>query len=131
MATRIIKYIPKITAAGTEYRQCNEDDLMWIQTQLIQYMAIMGELDQLRDEDSTWVRDQWWHRRSNKVHKGRQGPNSPCSIVSGIISNMMFKENPQRDFTNKQMEDIEYISSVIGNSYEGLTPIRFQIGFEL
>lgn len=129
MATRVVKYIPKHTAAGTEYRECDAEDLAWIQTQLVQYMAIMGELDQNRDEDSKWVRDQWWHKRTDKVHKGKLGQNTPCSIVSGIIQNMMFKVPQQRDFTNKQMEDIEYISSIMGNCYDGLVPVRFQIGF--
>ena len=126
---RVIKYIPKNTAAGTEYRECDPEDLVWIQTQMIRYMAIMGELDQNRDEDSEWVRDKWWHKRTDKVHKGKQGMNTPCSIVSGIINNMMFKDPVQRDFTNKQMEDIEYISAIMGNCYEGCEPIRFQIGF--
>ena len=129
MATRVIKYIPKNTGAGTEYRECDPDDLAWIQTQLVRYVAVMGELDQNRDDDSKWVRDQWWHKRTDKVHKGQLGQNTPCSIISGMINNMMFKTPPQRDLTNKQMEDIEYVSAIMGNCYEGLQPIRFQIGF--
>jgi hypothetical protein len=92
-------------------------------------MTVMGELDQNRDEDSVWVRDRWWHKRTDKVHKGKLGQNTPCSVASGIINNMMFKEPAQRDLTNKQMEDVEYISAIMGSCYEGCTPIRFQIGF--
>lgn len=127
MATRIVKYLPKHTSAGTEYRECDPDDVLWIQMQLIRYVTIMGELDQNRDDDSKWVRDHWWHKRSDKVHKGKLGQNTPCSIISGIINNMMFKEPQQRDFTNKQMDDIEYVSAVMGTVYEGCLPIRFQI----
>ena len=129
MQTRVIKYIPKITHSGTEYRELDPEDLAWIQTQLVRYVVIMGELDQNHDEDSRWVRDHWWHKRTNKVHKGQFGQNTPCSIVSGIINNMMFKDTPQRDFTNKQMEDIEYVSAIMGSCYPGCQPIRFQIGF--
>lgn len=125
---KIIKYIPKITNAGTEYRELDPDDLMWIQTQMVRWLSQMAELDQLRDEDSVWVRDNWWHKRSNKMHKGRNGPNSPCSVVGGILQNMMFKTPVQRDLTNKQMEDIEYISTVIGAAYKDCEPFRFQIG---
>lgn len=126
---RIIKYLPKITSAGTEYREIDTDDMAWVQEQLIRYLTVMAELDQARDEDSKWVRDQWWHKKTKKLHQGKQGQNTPCSVVGGILSNMMFKENPQRDFSNKQMEDIEYISQVIGSVYQGCEPIRFQIGF--
>lgn len=127
---RIIKYIPKVTNAGTEYRECDPTDLAWIQEQLIRWLVIMGELDQSREEDAVWVRDQWWHKRSSKLHKGREGQNTPCSVVSGILQNMMFKQPAQRDLTNKQMEDIEYISAMLGAVYEGCSPLRFQIGFE-
>ena len=126
---RVIKYIPKVTSAGTEYRECAPEDLAWIQEQMIRWLAQMAQLDQLRDDDSVWVRDQWWHKRTNKLHKGQQGPNSPCSVVGGILQNMMFKTPAQRDLTNKQMEDLEYISTMLGAVYEGCEPMRFQIGF--
>ena len=126
---RVIKYLPKTANADTQYRECDPEDLRWIQTQLILWLATMSELDQLRDEDSVWVRDQWWHKRSNKLHKGKNGPNSPCSVVGGILQNLMFKQPAQRDLTNKQMEDLEYISAILGNCYENITAYRFQIGF--
>lgn len=128
---KVIKYIPKITNAGTEYREIDPEEMTWIQTQLVRYLTIMAELDQARDEDSRWVRDQWWHKRSDKLHRGKQGQNSPCSVVGGVLNNMMFKDTPQRDFSNKQMEDIEYISAILGTVYEGCQPIRFQIGFSV
>ena len=131
MTTRIIKYIPKHTGANTQYREITPEDQLWIQMQLIRYLTVMGGLDQARDEDSRWVREQWWHKRTDKVHRGTNGQNTPCSMVSGILNNMLFKPEPQRDFTDKQMEDIEYISAVMGQSYPGCEPVRFQIGYDI
>jgi hypothetical protein len=126
---KIIKYIPKTTSARTEYREVQEDDLKWVQEQLIRYLTRMGEMDQQHDEDSKWVLNQWWHKRTDKLHRGAQGQNTPCSMVAGMINNMMFKDQPQRDLTDKQMADLEYISAVI-SQLSGCEAIRFQIGFQ-
>lgn len=129
---RVIKYIPKATSARTEYREIDGDDDMWIRTELIRWLALVGELDQTHDEDLRLFRDGWWHRKSKTLSKGHLGPNSPCSVVSGIINNMMFKETPQRDLTAKQMSDLELISQTLSGIFPNdATGIRFQIGFEI
>ena len=128
MSTRIIKYIPKVTAAKTEYRQISEDDHQWLQLQMMQWLTKMAELDQSHDEDTRYFLDQWWHKKSKKLHKGQQGPNTPCSVVGGVLNNIMFKENPQRDFSNKQMEDLEIISHILSQAID-VEAVRFQIGF--
>jgi hypothetical protein len=127
---RTIKYVPKATAARTEYREIDGDDDMWIRTELIRWLALVGELDQTHDEDLRLFRDAWWHRKSKTLSKGHLGPNSPCSVVAGIINNMMFKETPQRDLTSKQMSDLELISQTLASIFpSSATAMRFQIGF--
>lgn len=126
---RIIKYLPKTTAASTQYREIPGDDLAWLQSEMIRWLTIMGEMDQLHDEDSKWVLNQWWHKRSNKVHKGQQGPNTPCSVIAGILNNLLFKSPQQRDLTDKQMADIEYVSAVMAQVGD-CQAVRFQIGLE-
>jgi hypothetical protein len=129
---RVIKYIPKATSARTEYREIDGDDDLWIRTELIRWLALVGELDQTHDEDLRLFRDGWWHRKSKTLSKGHLGPNSPCSVVSGIINNMMFKPTPQRDLTAKQMSDLELISQTLSGIFPNdATGIRFQIGFEI
>jgi hypothetical protein len=127
---RIIKYIPKQAQARTQYREIPEDDLQWLQSQMIQWLAIMGEMDAEHSEDSKWVLTQWWHRRTDKVHRGQHGANTPCSVISGIIRNTMYKDPIQRDLTDKQMSDIEYISAIMAQVYADCQAVRFQIGFE-
>jgi len=128
MAQKIIRYLPKTTGAKTEYREITDEDSEFILRQLIEILAHMAEYDRLRDQDSVWVRDQWWHRRTAKISKGRDGPNSPCSLVGGIIHNFMFKTPPQRDLTPHQMEDLETITAVLSQIMPSVEALRFQIG---
>lgn len=128
MTARIIRYIPKLTSARTQYREITEEDQQWLQVSMIEWLTRMAELDQSHDEDSKYFLAQWWHRRSKTLHRGQQGPNTPCSTVGGILNNMMFKHTPQRDFSDKQMADIEAISHVLAQAID-CTAIRFQVGF--
>ncbi len=128
MAARTIKYVPKITSARTEYCEIDPEDQAWLIDQLIHWLALMGEMDQATDADSEWVRTQWWHRKTNKLNSGKQGRNTPCSFVSGVILNMLYKQPAQRDLTRKQMDDFETISAILAQVYP-VEAIRFQIGF--
>jgi len=133
MATRTIKYIPKNTSAGTEYREIDEDDKQFILTSCIQALTTMAEYDKCSsdDEDKKWIRDQWWHKKDKRLHKGKDGLNTPCSTLGGIVNNMMFKDPPQRDFSAKQMEDLEFIFQCLHSFREDIQPFRFQIGLGL
>ena len=131
MATRIIKYIPKNTAAGTEYRDIDEDDKQWILTSCIQALTVMAEYDTISsdDTDRKWVRDQWWHKKDKRLHKSQNGLNTPCSVLGGIVHNMMFKAPLQRDLSDKQMKDLEMVFLLLSSVKEEFTAVRFQIGF--
>ncbi|CAB4178733.1 hypothetical protein UFOVP1634_26 [uncultured Caudovirales phage] len=131
MANKLIKYIPKHTTAGTEYREIEEDDKQFILTMCIQALTIMAEYDIVSssETDRVWIRDQWWHKKDKRLHKGKEGLNSPCSVLGGIVHNMMFKIPLQRDFSDKQMRDLEMIFQCLGSIRDEITTIRFQIGF--
>jgi hypothetical protein len=85
----------------------------------------MAEADMAHDADSKWVRDQWWHKRSPNLPKGKLGQNTPCSFVGGLINNLVF--GTQRDITNTQMDAVQNISGILGEVYDSCTQIRFQI----
>jgi hypothetical protein len=126
---RRIKYVPKLTGAKTEYREISQEDMSWIQQELIRWLSIMAETDQYRDPEVKYVRDQWWHRRSSNLPKGREGQNTPCSFIGGLVNNLVFGQ--QRDLTDRQMEAIMYISHIIGSAYDTIcSEITFQIGFD-
>jgi hypothetical protein len=124
---RVIKFVPKSTGARTEYREITVEDMAFVQSEMIRWLAVMSELDMARDEDSKWVRDQWWHKRTETLPRGREGQNTPASFVGGMINNLVFGE--QRDLSDKQMDAIQNISHVLGSSTQGCTAITFQIGF--
>jgi len=53
-------------------------------------------------------------------------PNTPCSVIGGLGNNLVF--GTQRDLTDKQMEDIQFVSMALATFLE-VEPIRFQIRF--
>lgn len=128
MATKTIKYIPKVTSAKTEYRELDSADMAQIQEQLIRWLAVMSEMDMTHDEDLRAVREQWWHRRTRSLPMGREGQNTPSSFVGGLLNNLMFGQ--QRDLTDRQMEGIEYVSKWMAEiDPERSLSYRFQLGF--
>lgn len=88
----------------------------------------MGTLSNSNSEDLKQLRDQWWRKRRSTLPRGRDGQNSPESMVAGILENMLYLETPQRDFTAKQCEAVEeisnWINAVDSNQFE---TVRFQI----
>lgn len=125
--TRIIKYIPKITSARTEYREIDAEDMAWLQTELIRWLATSAEIQQRRDEDAEYFHKHWWCKRTQTLPKGKNGPNSPQSFIGGLVNNLVF--GTQRDLSDRQMDSIQMIALVMGQAFEGNSQIRFQIGF--
>ena len=125
---KTILYFPKQTAARTEYREIDPEDMAWLQKEFIRWLAVMSERDLNPSEDNIWILTQFWHKRTDKLHKGQVNgkyrQNTPCSIVGGLVNNLVF--GSQRDLTDKQMSDIEFISMALATFLE-VEPIRFQI----
>lgn len=127
---KIVRYVPKFTAAKTNYREISQEDMAFLQQEWIRWLAIMSELDQSRAEDDRWVRDQWWHKRTSTLPKGEHGQNTPASFVGGLINNFVF--GTQRDITDRQMDAVQNISHIMGSAFpDTCHDIRFQIGFDV
>lgn len=108
--TRMVSYLPKNTAANTEYRDVCEGDHSWLLNQLMQYLVMMATLTTSKSEDNKIVIAEYWRKKRSNLPKGREGQNSPESMVAGIIENMLYATVPQKDFTAKQCTAIEDIS---------------------
>jgi len=69
----------------------------------------MGMLDVNRNEDIRQVMKHWWYKRTSSLPKGATGQNSPLSLVSGLLNNLMF--GTQHDLSTHTMDSIENISA--------------------
>ena len=126
---RVIKYVPCVTSANTEYRDISEEDMSWVREQMIRYLARMGEVDAQHEGDLYDINKEYWHRRRKTLPRGRFGPNTPCSFISGLVNNLIF--GTQRNFTDKQMAGLEDVSHVMSICFpEEFQGIRFKIGFD-
>lgn len=124
---KAIKYTPKITAAKTTYISIDEEDMQFVQLQLIQYLTRIGEWDNTNNEDQKQVNSQYFHKRRKELPKGENGLNTPVSFISGILNNLMFGN--QRDLTERQTEGIESISAIIAQIWDDMPAIQFRIKF--
>jgi hypothetical protein len=124
---RRIQYIPKITSARTNYREISVEDMAWLQQELIRWTSLMAEVGVAHDEDSKFINDQFWHKRTTSLPRGKEGNNSPCSFVGGLINNLVFGE--QRDLSDKQMDGIAYVSAIMAAALDTCTGVQFQVGF--
>ncbi len=128
MKTRKIMYVPKQTGANTNYRELSEEDMAWLQSELIRWMSEVSETAMKRDDDSKYLVNHWWMKRHSMLPRGKAGQNSPFTFIGGMVKNLVF--GTQRDLTDKQMEAIEYLSKAMAAVYEDhCTNITFQIGF--
>ena len=108
---RIIKYLPKVTNARTTYVDIDVQDMYWLQSELIRYLSLMGEIDGHRNEDLRQIMKYWWYKRTKLLPKSTHGQNSPLTFVSGLVNNLMF--GTQYNLTTHVLDGIEYVSQQI------------------
>lgn len=125
---RCIRYWPKNTASRANYVEISEEDRLWLISELTQWCLQIAEWECRDHPDRDYLLWQYWHRRRAGLPKSQWGPNTPHSLTAGLVWNMMFKPEPQRDFTEPQIRAIEDISRVCAVALER-EEIRFQLGF--
>ena len=107
---RFIKYVPKVTNnTKTQYVTIDKDDMLWLQSELIRWLSVMGELDGNRNIDLKQVMRYWWYKRTNSYPKSKNGQNSPLTMVAGLVNNLMF--GTQKDLSVTTLQAIEDISN--------------------
>ena len=101
-----IVYSLKHTAAKTQYVEIQQSDKAQLLHTLTQAHLLMSQLcaePNIKSEGFEYA--QAWLTRTKDLHRGRAGLNSPMSMVTGVLYNMTWGK--QRDFTHKQIEDLE------------------------
>lgn len=111
MTIKVIKYLPKITNAKTQYVDIDQQDMLWLQTELIRWLSLMGEIDGHRNEDLRQIMKAWWYKRSKTLPKGYHGQNSPLTFISGLVNNLMF--GTQHNLSTTVLDGIENVSAQI------------------
>jgi len=87
----------------------------------------MSQLSNTSDADLREFRDLYWRRRRSSLPRGRSGPNTPESFVSGLIWNFCYAPDAQRDLTEPQAQALEDISRFCAAATTELSEITFQI----
>jgi hypothetical protein len=108
---RTVYFIPKLTSAKTQYREIDPVDHTWLIGQMLEWTVKMATLSNTTHPDLRAVRNDYWRKRRATLPRGREGQNSPESMIAGILENMLYDPNPQRDFTQPQCDAIEDISN--------------------
>lgn len=125
MAKQII-YDPKTTNARTQYNAIASDDMLWLQSELVRYLALMCELSNVKDnEDIKYAVVGYWRKKSKTLPKGRYGQNSPETFVSGLLNNLMFGN--QNDLSDIQMDALVNISAAMSIIYNVVKPLNIQV----
>ena len=126
--TKTIHFIPKFTSAKTTYRELHETERAWLLNEMLQWVVKMATLSNTTNEDLKSLRNDYWRKRRSTLPRGRDGQNSPESMIAGILENMLYSDNPQRDFTEKQCEAIEDVSKWMAAVDDKFNEVIFQIG---
>ncbi|NBP57520.1 hypothetical protein EBU71_13490 [bacterium] len=122
--TKQISYDPKITSANTQYNTISATDMAWLQTELIRYMALMGELSKNRDRDVQNIINQWYRKRTDTLPKSKDGQNTPESFIAGLLNNLTFGN--QNDLSQIQMDALENISANMSIVYDAVIKLELQ-----
>lgn len=125
---KTIKYSP--STAGRDPKNplmdMHPDDSSWYFEQLVEWCDYISSAGQTKDE---FLWDALAKRRPKHLHKGRNGPNSVVSVVTGLLANYWrnTKQYGACRLSRKQMEDLEFIS----NLFSAIDNQRFaQIQFQ-
>ena len=121
---KTIYYDPKSTSARTQYNKLEPVDMTYVQTELMRYMSLMGELKKERDRDVQNIISQWYSKKTQTLPKGKNGWNTPETFISGLINNLMFGN--QNDFSQVQMDALENISANMSLVYDAIKNYNLQ-----
>lgn len=119
-----IIYDPKVTNANTQYNKIEQQDMDWLLKELMRYVAMMAELSNNNSEDVKAILRDWYKKRNKLLPKGKNGLNSPESMLGGLLNNLMFGK--QNDLSDIQMDAISDISRKMALIYQHIQELNLQ-----
>lgn len=106
---RTVKYMP--TTLGKDPKNplvdLSQEDNAWYFRTLVNMTATISTHAQIKDE---YVWEQMIKRRPKQLHKGKGGPNSIVSLVTGLLGNYIHNTEKYGVCrpSVKQLEDLEF-----------------------
>lgn len=119
-----IIYDPKITNANTQYNQIDKQDMDWLLQEMMRYLSMMAELSKNNNEDVKSILREWYTKRNKLLPKGKNGLNSPESMLGGLLNNLAFGK--QNDLSDIQMDAISDISRKMELIYKHIKDLNLQ-----
>lgn len=120
-----IPYMIRTKLSTTTYTEIHEDDMENIKAILLKVAAVICEGSNSKTEDGkdAFAR---FITVTEKLPRGRNNMNSIASYTGGLINNLVFGE--QRDFTERQLIAIEYITKELHSVVPEIPQVRFRLG---
>lgn len=119
-----IIYDPKVTSANTQYNKIEQQDMDWLLKELMRYLSMMSELSNNNNEDVKAILRDWYKKRNKLLPKGKNGLNSPESMLGGLLNNLAFGK--QNDLSDIQMDAISDISRKMALVYNHIKELNLQ-----
>lgn len=111
--------------SSTSYTEIHHDDMQTVQAILIKISAIICESSAIKSEEGQEAFKEFI-KKTEKLPRGRHNLNSIASFTGGLINNIVFGE--QRDFTERQLIAIEYITKEVNAIIPEIPEVRFGLG---
>lgn len=96
--------------------------------QMLKWTLFAGELDATTSADFKYMNKSWWHKPDKGTYGKNNfngGFNSPCAFVSGLLGNMLFRN--QIHVTTLQKDKLETISFIMSHICLDFEQFIFQI----
>lgn len=117
-----IYYHIKNTGAQTKYVVIDRNDFIAIIEQLVLWLTLWGEHGNSHMESLNKHFQSTYYRKTKKIVGGKNGLNSPHSLISGLIYNLFF--NKQDNLSISVLRSLEYISREIVTTEMALKELR-------
>lgn len=115
---RQVEYSLKDTMASTQYVLINHDDTNFLQNTFIKYIAGFGELSNIKEPNCKLIVKDYWNRIHKKLPKSKHGYNTPNSFISGILNNLLFRN--QNNLSLIILPGIECVSVEVFELWQAL-----------
>jgi hypothetical protein len=119
-----IDYYVKQTRATTQYVEMSERAHQYLLEQMMKWLLLLASESNTVNVDTMNILRNFWRAPDKTLPVSRTGRNTPESFVAGVLSNMLYGK--QRDFSEKQLLGIAYLSTQMALIFDTVTEINLK-----